>query len=165
MAVWLIRCGYANVEQHKEHFFADSVVVIGYGLAHPITDYATPSELRDSPDLRGRTAAGYDAGRLWRFAGRDYDDDPGLYTGDLALTPYTDAAGRRMFAIGKVTGDYRFEPTYDNTHPHARSVLWLRLDIPVTDDLPDPVLQLLNARPGFQRALSLDEADLRPFLT
>ena len=165
MAVWLIRCGYANVEQHKERFFVDSVVVIGYGLAHPITDYASPIELRDSPDLWGRTFPGYDAGRLWRFAGRDYDGDPGLYTGDLALTPYTDAAGRRMFAIGKVTGDYRFEPMYDDTHPHARSVLWLRLDIPVTDDLPDPVLQLLNARPGFQRALSLDEADLRPFLT
>ena len=164
MAVWLIRCGYRGREEYKERFFEDNVVAIGYGLKRPVTDFATQQEVRNHPDVTARKDAGLAAGKLWRFAGRGDDPaNPPLRTGDLALTPYTDAAGAKMFAIGAVTGDYRFTPPGVN-YPHWRPVRW-RHHIPLTDDLPAPVRQLLRFRSGFQRALRLDEADLRPFLT
>ena len=108
MAVWLIRCGDGGKEEHKERFFRDDVVAIGYGLKRPATDFATLQELKNSPDMAARSSRNSDANILWRFAGRPVaDNDDGLRTGDLALTPYTEA-GAKMVAIGEVTGDYRF---------------------------------------------------------
>ena len=167
MAVWLIRCGRrvrGGREEYQERFFGDNVVAVGYGLKRPVTDFATQQEIRNHPDVAVRKGAAGDAGKLWRFAGRGDDpDNPPLRTGDLALTPYTDAAGAKMFAIGAVTGDYRFTPPGVN-YPHWRPVRW-RHHVPLTDDLPAPVLRLLRLPPAFQRALHLDETDLRPFLT
>ena len=162
MSVWLVRCGDRGKEEHRDKFFMENRVTVGYGLTHPIIDYATRTELRDSPDLRGRTAAGYDAGRLWRFAGFDVDRDPGLYTGDLVLTPYTNAAGSRVFAVGEVVSEYDFQDVGD-THPHTRSVRWHNTDIP-RDGLPVSLREFLKYRSGFQRAKPEVETALRQFL-
>ena len=161
MAVWLIRCGDGGKEEHRDKFLTENRVTVGYGLTHPVTDYATRIELRDSPDLRGRTAAGYDAGRLWRFAGFDVDRDPGLYTGDLVLTPYTNAAGSWV-AVGEVVSEYGFQDVGD-THPHTRSVRWHNVDIP-RDGLPASLQKFLNFRSGLQRAPEEVERELRQFL-
>ena len=161
MAVWLIRCGDGGKEEHRDKFLTENRATVGYGLTHPVTDYATRTELRDSPDLRGRTAAGYDAGRLWRFAGFDVDRDPGLYTGDLVLTPYTNAAGRWV-AVGEVVSEYGFQDVGD-THPHTRSVRWHNVDIP-RDGLPASLQKFLNFRSGLQRAPEEVERELRQFL-
>jgi len=167
MAVWLIRCGRrvrGGQEEYQERFFGDNVVAVGYGLKRPVTDFATQQEIKNNPDVAARDDAAGDASKLWRFAGRGDDPaNPPLRTGDLALTPYTDAAGAKMLAIGAVTGDYRFTPPGVN-YPHWRPVRW-RHHVPLTDDLPDPVLRLLRLPPAFQLAKHFGEADLRPFLT
>ena len=166
MAVWLIRCGRrvrGGREEYQERFFGDNVVAVGYGLKRPVTDFATRQEIRNHPDVAVRKGAAGDAGKLWRFAGRgDNPANPPLRTGDLALTPYTDAAGAKMLAIGEVTGDYRFTPPGAN-YPHWRPVHWQH-HVPHTDDLPDPVLRLLRLPLAFQLAKHFGEADLQPFL-
>ena len=164
MAVWLIRCGDSGKEEHKERFFRDDVVAIGYGLKRPVTDFTTRQEVRDSVDMAARADAAGDAGKLWRFAGReDAATDPPLQIGDLVLTPYNESSGR-MFAIGEVTGDYHFNAQdLGVRNPHWRAVRW-QYHIPITDDLPAEVRQLLDYRSGFQRALHFREADLQQFL-
>ena len=163
MSVWLIRCGHRGAEEHKEKFFTQNRVTLGYGLTRPVTDFDTRDALKNCADLRDRSAVGQDAGKLWRFAGRNPDSDNCLRAGDLLLTPYHDAAGRPLFAIGSITGNYRFQDDGDR-HPHCRSVNWLRRDIPITDQLPIPVRQFLDRRSGFTRALQFDEAELQPLL-
>ena len=164
MSVWLIRCGYGGKEERKETFFTESRVTLGYGLTRPVTDFDTRDALKNCPDLRGRPAAGADAVKLWHFAGRDADDDNCLRAGDLVLTPYHNATRRRLFAIGRITSDYCFQDVGDS-HPHYRTVNWLRQDIPLTDALPIPVRQFLDRRSGFTRALQFDAAELQPLLT
>ena len=164
MSVWLIRCGYGGKEERKETFFTESRVTLGYGLTRPVTDFDTSDALKNCADLRGRPAAGQDAGKLWRFAGRDAGNDDCLRAGDLVLTPYHDPAGRRLFAIGIITSDYRFQDVGDS-HPHYRTVNWLRQDIPLTDALPIPVRQFLDLPSGFTRTLQFDAAELQPLLT
>ena len=165
MPVWLVRCGDSGKEEHKERFFRDDVVAIGYGLKRPVTDFTTRQEMRNSADMAARSDAGGDAGKLWRFAGgEDTAADPSLQIGDLVLTPYTEA-GARMFAIGEVTGDYHFNAEdLGIRNPHCRPVRWRNMDIPITDDLPAEVRKLLDYRSGFQRALHFGEADLQQFL-
>ena len=165
MPVWLVRCGDRGKEEHKDRFFTENLVAIGYGLKRPVTDFTTSQEVRDSTDMAPRRGAAGDAGRLWRFAGReDTATDPSLQIGDLVLTPYTEA-GARMFAIGEVTGDYHFNAEdLGIRNPHWRPVRWRNMDIPITDDLPTEVRKLLDYRSGFQRALHFGEADLQQFL-
>lgn len=164
MSVWLIRCGSRGKEERKETFFTESRVTLGYGLTRPVTDFDTCDALKNCPDLRGRPAAGADAVKLWHFAGRDADDDNCIHAGDLVLTPYHNATRRRLFAIGIITGDYCFQDVGDS-HPHYRTVNWLRLEIPITDALPIPVRQFLKRRSGFTRASQFDAAELQPLLT
>ena len=163
MSVWLIRCGYGGKEERKETFFTESRVTLGYGLTRRVTDFDTRDALKNCADLRGRSAAGQDAGKLWRFAGRDAGDNC-LRAGDLVLTPYHNATRRRLFAIGRITSHYCFQDVGDS-HPHYRTVNWLRQDIPLTDALPIPVRQFLDRRSGFTRALQFDAAELQPLLT
>lgn len=163
MSVWLIRCGRSGVEEHKEFFFTEGRVTIGYGLRRPVTDFDTRDALKACADLRGRPDAGGDAGKLWRFAGRDDGSGNYLRAGDKVLTPYRGAAGRRLFAIGSVIGDYCFQDAGDKP-PHSRSVRWLRLDIPITDAPTISVRQFLDRRSGFERALQFDAAELQPLL-
>ena len=164
MAVWLIRCGDKGKEEHKERFFTENLVAIGYGLKVPVTDFSTLQELKDSPDMAARSGKGGDANILWRFAGRPVDDnDDGLRTGDLALTPYTEA-GARMVAVGEVTGDYHFNAQdLGVRNPHWRSARWQNMDIPM-DGLPVSLQQFLKYRRGLRRASRAVEKTLYQFL-
>ena len=164
MSVWLVRCGDRGKEEHKERFFTENLVAIGYGLTQPVTDCATLQELKNSPDMAARSGRNGDANKLWRFAGHPVNDnEDGLHTGDLALTPYLEA-GARMVAICEVTGDYHFNAQdLGVRNPHWRAVRWRNMDIP-RDGLPPSLQKFLKDRSGFLRAKPEVEADLRQFL-
>ena len=164
MSVWLVRCGDSGKEEHKERFFTENLVAIGYGLKAPVTDFATRREVRDYADMAARRGAAGDAGKLWRFAGReDAATNPPLQIGDLVLTPYRED-GARMVAVGEVSGDYRFNPQDIGVrNPHTRPVRWRNIDIP-RDGLPVLSKGFLKNRWGFLRAKPEVEAELRRFL-
>ena len=171
MSVWLVRCGDRGKEEHKERFFTENLVAIGYGLTRPVTDFDTFQELKNSPDMRARAVAtgvssSSVAGKLWHFAGRGNKSDDHLRIGDLVLTPYTTDAGERRLAIGEVVGDYDYKPSgvegYQN--PHIRPVSW-KHHIPA-DNPPSPLRKFLQRgrTSGFERIRQVDEAELRQFL-
>ena len=171
MPVWLIRCGDRGKEEHKERFFTENLVAIGYGLKRPVTDFDTFQELKNSPDMRARAAASGRssssvAGKLWHFAGRGNKSDDHLRTGDLVLTPYTTDAKEKMLAIGEVVGDYDYKPSGVEGHqnPHIRPVSWKR-DIPAANP-PSPLRKFLQRgrTSGFERIHQVDEVELRQFL-
>ena len=78
-------------------------------------------------------------GQLWRFRGE-------MAVGDLVVLP---RLGHRL-AIGQVTGDYEWRPADGATglpELHARSVRWLRTDVPraeIESDLRDSLGSLLT---------------------
>ena len=162
MAVWLIRCGDGGKEEHRDKFLMENRVTVGYGLTHPVTDFPTIEDLKNSADMRIRSDPGGDVSKLWRFAGLGADPDDRLNTGDLILTPYTDAAARPVFAIGEVISEYGFQDVGD-THPHTRSVRWHSIGIP-RSGLPDSLRNFLGMPTGFARSLQLGETELRQFL-
>ena len=162
MAVWLIRCGDGGKEEHRDKFLTENRVTVGYGLTHPVTDFLTIEDLKNSADMRIRSNLVRDVGKLWRFAGLGTDPDDRLNTGDLVLTPYTDDAGRRVFAVGEVVSEYDFQDVGD-AHPHTRSVRWHNMDIP-RDGLPAALRRFLGLPTGFARSLQFGETELRQFL-
>ena len=162
MAVWLIRCGDGGKEEHRDKFLTENRVTVGYGLTHPVTDFISEDDLKNSADMRIRSDPGGDVNRLWSFAGLGDDPDARLNTGDLFLTPYKDAASRRVFAVGEVVSEYDFQDVGD-THPHTRSVRWHNVDIS-RDGLPTALRNFLGLPTGFARSLKFRETELRQFL-
>ncbi len=62
------------------------------------------------------------AGQLWAFRGK-------MQIGDLVVLPLKGKKQSRI-AIGRVMGDYEFDPEAPEDRRHFRRVKWLRTDIP-----------------------------------
>jgi restriction system protein len=62
------------------------------------------------------------AGQLWAFRGK-------IQIGDLVVLPLKGKKQSRI-AIGRVTGDYEFDPAAPEDRRHFRRVEWLRTDVP-----------------------------------
>ncbi|MGW5880295.1 hypothetical protein ACWFMI_27495 [Nocardiopsis terrae] len=62
------------------------------------------------------------AGQLWAFRGK-------IQVGDLVVLPLKNRK-QPMIAIGRITGDYEFDPGAGEDRQHLRRVQWLRTDVP-----------------------------------
>ena len=110
MAVWVV---HAGAHGEFEQFAIDNAVVgVDFSLPKGVTQYPSREALRQY--LQNDNAAN----QLWRFA---HD----LQVGETVVLP---CKLSRLVAVGKVTGDYRYEP--DWLYPHIRPVEWIADDIP-----------------------------------
>lgn len=110
MAVWVV---HAGAHGEFEQFAIDNAVVgVDFGLPKGVTQYPSREVLRQR--LQNDNAAN----QLWRFA---HD----LQVGETVVLP---CKLSRLVAVGKVTGDYRYEADFQ--FPHVRPVKWDAVDIP-----------------------------------
>ena len=110
MAVWVV---HAGAHGEFEQFAIDNAVVgVDFSLPKGITQYPSREVLRQH--LESNKAAD----QLWRFA---HD----LQVGATVVLP---CKLSRLVAVGKVMGDYRYEPDWQ--YPHIRPVEWDAVDIP-----------------------------------
>lgn len=110
MAVWVV---HAGAHGEFEQFAIDNAVVgVDFSLPKGITQYPSREVLRQNTESNNA------ANQLWRFA---HD----LQVGETVVLP---CKLSRLVAVGKVMGDYRYEPDWQ--YPHIRPVEWDAVDIP-----------------------------------
>lgn len=110
MKVWVIKAGrFGGFEQFALN---NDVVGIDFDLRQSVRDFDSLHALRQV--MQSNNAAN----QLWRFVSE-------LNAGETVVLP---CKQHRVVAVGKIVGDYRYEPDYPM--PHVRSVEWEAVDIP-----------------------------------
>ena len=118
MAMWMVRAGRRGVVY--DDFRDRGVVAVGWSEAGDADAFPDRETLREQlVATMGDTAAAAGASVLWRFVHE-------VKEGDAALT-YD--PGARVYAVGRVTGPYRFdlagpESEEGNPYAHLRDVRW-----------------------------------------
>ena len=101
---------------------SDDAPDIGDLRRHLDSRKALDARVREWEPHRDKRSASYTTRVLWLLAGE-------MQIGDWALT----YDGKGSYALGEVTGAYRYEPAWDEgplRHPHARDVAWREGRIP-----------------------------------
>jgi len=122
MPVWLVRAG--NRGQRQDWALDKGQSVIGWNEMGDLSQFETRDALlaglREAyPEAQLKTLYNY-RGQLWAFAER-------IMIGDLVVLPLQ---GQDAIAIGKVTGEYKYQPENPLDAKHTRAVEWIQQDIP-----------------------------------
>lgn len=122
---WMVRAG---VEGERERPSLEQGRVLagwpGLGDLHGATNLqAIREELRRAygPDENNRTIGSW-AGQLWRFRSE-------MRVGDVVVMPLRQVSTGAV-AIGRITGEYQFDPEAPEGCQHFRSATWGRKDFP-----------------------------------
>lgn len=122
MTVWMVRAGKDG--EREDTALEEKIVVLGWRELEDLSGVTSRDEVRArlvsvAPHLSNSAVSNY-AGQIWSFIGRIEKDD-------LVVLPLRASAA---IAIGRVVGDYRYEPTAPSDARHRRAVQWLREDAP-----------------------------------
>jgi restriction system protein len=117
MAIWLVKAG--NQGTIAEKFQSKKKIAVGWPTLKDfpmIGDWeAFRSEVkRRLPSDFSEQKVGSAAGQLWSFIHI-------MKPGDFVITPIKST---REVLIGKVTGEYKYEPSFDAGYPRTREVAW-----------------------------------------
>ncbi len=117
MATWLVKAGYQGMIADK--FRDQKKIAVGWNSLgdFPISGdwYTFRAEVKKRlPDDYSERRVGAAAGQLWSFVRT-------MNQGDFVITPIKST---REVLVGKVTGDYKFDPNFDTGYPRTRSVAW-----------------------------------------
>jgi len=117
VATWLVKAGYQGMIADK--FRDKKKIAVGWNVLgdFPVNgDWNTfRAEVKKRlPDDYSEQKVGSAAGQLWSFA-------RAMKQGDFVITPVKNT---REVLVGKVTGDYKYDPDFDTGHPRTRSVVW-----------------------------------------
>ena len=178
MTMWMVRAGHASVL--FQSFIEQGLVAIGWNAAGDLTAFQTRDEIlvkiREQWPESKQAAQRSSAGILHRFS-----KEMGI--GDYVVT-YDQT--RRIYAVGKISGDYRFEVTFDahltgadpysNIHPirwretrisrdklstATRSALGSALTVfRLSNEAEEDVLLALEGRPPTSPADETDVAEV-----
>ena len=121
MTMWMVRAGVGN--RSFDPFMENNLVSIGWSDVGDLTQYETREAILDAvkthwPEWKpqGHVNA---AGMLYRFLNE-------INVGDHVIT-YNKQ--RRVYAVGTIDGEYRFDPEFDEYDPNVRPVKWIAHDI------------------------------------
>ncbi len=122
MAIWLVRAGARG--QRQEWALDKGQAVIGWNEMGDLSKFNTREDMLDGlrkayPEVKLAGLYNY-RGQLWAFTKR-------IKIGDLVVLPLK---GQDAIAIGKVTGDYKYQPDSPPDARHTREVEWIQQDIP-----------------------------------
>jgi restriction system protein len=122
MAIWLVRAGARG--QQQDWALDKGQVVIGWSQMGDLSQYDTKEKMlkglqKSYPEAKLKQLYNY-RGQLWAFA-------KSIKKGDLAALPLK---GQDAIAIGKVIGDYKYQPNNPEDARHTRDVEWIQQDIP-----------------------------------
>lgn len=124
MSVWMVRAGRNG--EYEERALEEGSALVGWRRVPDLCTVATRDALeevlrRAYPEVRSTRIKSH-ACQLWTFRER-------IRRGDLIVLPLTN---RSAIAVGEITGSYEFRSDAAEGPRHARSVRWLRRDIPRT---------------------------------
>ena len=128
MTMWMVRAGHASVL--FQSFIEQGLVAIGWNEAGDLAKFPTRDDIlaqirKQWPGWRP-AAHRSSAGILYRFS-QEMQIDESVITYDQTI---------RTYAVGKISGEYRFEPTFDahitGVGPYAniRPIQWRETRIP-----------------------------------
>jgi|TARA_Y100000031_G_scaffold81883_1_gene90224 restriction system protein len=147
MNAWLVRAG-RNGERESHNL---EIGVVGGGFVE-VGDLSGASGRTDVLELvKAAWPTDLDkkhinfAGQLWALRGR-------MEVGDLVVLPLKTT---KQIAIGRVTGEYRYDSDVETDKSHIRPVEWLRTDIPRPAVLQD----LLHSMGAFMTVCRLSRND------
>lgn len=117
METWLVKAGSQGIIADK--FRDQKKIAVGW---HILGDFpvsgdwdAFRAEVKNRlPNDYSEQKVGSAAGQLWSFA-------RAMKQGDFVITPVKNT---REVLVGKVTGEYKYEPQFDLGYPRTRSVEW-----------------------------------------
>lgn len=113
---WMVRAGRHAV--YLEDFLEKCMVTIGGELVGDLSGFRNQREVLDKVD---NTHPDWKLGKKRMWASQIYRFANEIAVGDWVLT-YDPQ--QRVYHIGKVIGDYQFEPQIIGTHPNHRAVNW-----------------------------------------
>jgi restriction system protein len=115
--IWIIRAG--RQAEIVDEFVEKSVVAVGWAELNdlPMKDNweSFRTEVRNRLGNASNWQVGSAAGQLWAFMHE-------IKLGDWVVTP--DRHTRQVF-VGKVQGEYRYDPAFNPNYPRTRLVKWL----------------------------------------
>jgi restriction system protein len=128
MAIWLVKAGREGV--FAERFKVTSKIAIGWERLGDFDPSGSWEEFRAHvkeklPEDFSANQVGSAAGQLWAFIRE-------MAVNDFVISPVKSS---REVLIGKVTGQYVFDPTFDYSYQRTRTVEWYT-PLP-WDSLPD----------------------------
>lgn len=124
MAIWLIRAGRNG--EHENFALENNIAVIGWG------DLPDLSEIKSRDELKSLLQKIYSGeygkeGRLNNHAGQIWAFKETIQKGNIIILPLKT---RGTIAIGKISGDYKYNAQNPQGAKHTRKVEWLRDDVP-----------------------------------
>ncbi len=126
---WQVRAGRQGERDHES--LAEGLTIVGWGGVPDLSLYNTRDALKSAVHecypQRSNSVIGNWTGQLWRFRQE-------MSVGDLIVMPLKSV---RQFAIGEITGPYRYRPDATPDFQHARPVRWLRTDVAPAEFQPD----------------------------
>jgi restriction system protein len=126
---WQVRAGRQG-ERDRESL-EEGLTIVGWGGIPDLSRYSTRDALKAAVKeiypQRSNSVIGNWTGQLWRFCQE-------MNEGDLIVMPLKST---RRFAIGEITGQYRYRPDATPDFQHARPVRWLRTDVSPGEFEPD----------------------------
>ena len=123
MAVWLIRGGSHG--EYEAKFIQDKRVYVTWdNLDVDLSELSQRSGLvaamtQRYPEAKPKAILNW-ASQVWPFA-------HAIQAGDLVILPLK---SQRAIQVGRITGEYQFEPTGPNPYYHWRSVEWIAEAVP-----------------------------------
>lgn len=157
MTTWIIKAG--KEAQAFEKFRAQNKVAIGWNSLGDFNADGDWEEFR--AEVKNRLAPDYSEQKVGKAAGQLWSFIRTLKNGDIVITP---SAATRKVLIGKVCGNYSYDPTFDPGLPRTRMMAWSPV---ISWDAIPPhlrnsfMVQLTVSRPGADMA-PLIEAALSP---
>ena len=136
MALWLVRAGRHG--EQEDLALDQGMAVIGWGNIPDLSAITSKDELKalytESDPNENINRINNWVSQMWAFARR-------IEEGDLVALPLKT---RGAVAFGEVTGPYRYRPDLPGDAWHARSVRWIKTDVP-RSSLDQDILHSLGA--------------------
>lgn len=136
MEAWMVRAGR---DGERENFCLENgVVAISWSESGDLAQFSDRADLQAALKLSfpksGTARVSNWTGQLWRFANE-------IQVGDHVVMPLKRS---RQVAVGRIEGEYRFEPTTPQDAPHLRSVKWREKNVD-RDDISRDLLDSLGS--------------------
>ncbi len=129
MALWMVRAGKYGF--HEELLLEQGIIATGMEGLPDLSGIRSRDEIKEilsgiNPEDSIHRIANY-AGQFWSFVSK-------MKTGDLVMLPQK----TKVFAVGRITGGYKYREDLPTEIKHTRAVGWLEKEIPrssLGDDL------------------------------
>ena len=146
--VWLVRAGRKDKPENQEHFaLKHNLAIITYKRESDLRAYRRSTDRQTEQKILAAMRRKWDSEVNWRHPRQCCQFAFQIEIGDLVMLPLRFTRPGKI-AVGKVVGDYDYQPKNSKWAKHCRPVEWLSTTFPrslLRDGAENPVVKsLLN---------------------